>query len=154
MSLKEGKAEVILGIFFTVIGILCLTVIIPNQIKFVENAYPQPRFFPNLICALSTVLGIALFVGGLRKSKANSDNQEEYTFRAHEVKLVLITLGIMILYVISMYFIPYLPATIIATGALIAIYGQKKIWKILLAAILVPVLIYIGLTYGLQIRLP
>ena len=154
MSLKEGKAEIILGAFFTIIGILTLVWIIPTQIKYVDGAYPQPRFFPDLVAALTVVLGAALCIGGIRKHKANQENQEAYTFKWHEVRLVLITLGVLVLYIASMYFIPYLPATIVATGVLVALYGQKKIWKILLTAILVPVIIYFGLTYGLKIRLP
>ena len=154
MSLKEGKAEIWLGAFFTVVGIIFLAVIIPTQIKYVEGGYPQPRFFPDLISALTVVLGISLFIQGIRKHKADSDNQEVYTFRWNEMRLVLLTLGVIILYVISMYFIPYLPATIVATGVLVALYGQKKIWKIILTALLVPGIIYVGMTYGLMIRLP
>ena len=154
MSIKEGKAEIYLGTFFTVMGVLFLTLIIPNQIKYVEGAYPQPRFFPNLICALQTVLGIALAVGGYRKHKAKKEGQEEYTFKWKEVRLVLITLGILILYVVSLEFVPYLPATIVATGALITVFGQKKVWKIVLTSALVPSIIYFGMTYGLQVKLP
>ena len=154
MSIKEGKAEIYLGIFFTVMGIIFLTLIIPNQIKYIEGAYPQPRFFPNLIMAIQTVLGIALGIGGYRKVKAKKEGQEEYTFKWKEVRLVLITLGILIVYVIALDFIPYLPATIIATGALITVFGQKKIWKIVLTSVLVPSIIYFGMTYGLQVKLP
>ena len=135
-------------------GVLFLAVIIPTQIKYVEGGYPQPRFFPDLIAALTVVLGVSLFIQGLRKSKKDAEGQEVYSFKWKEVRLVLITLGIIILYIASMYFIPYLPATIVATGVLVALYGQKKIWKIILTALLVPGLIYVGMTYGLMIRLP
>ena len=154
MSLKEGKAEIWLGVFFTVFGILLLTLIIPSQIKYVEGGYPQPRFFPDLISAIGMVLGIALLIQGIRKARKDSEDQETYSFKWKETRLVLITLGIIILYVVSMYFIPYLPATIVATGVLVALYGQRKIWKIILTAVLVPVIIYVGMTYGLMIRLP
>ena len=154
LSIKEGKAEIGLGIFFTVMGIVFLAIIIPTQIKYVEGAYPQPRFFPDLISALTIVLGISLFIQGYRKNKANKENQETYTFKWHETRLVLITLGIIIAYVASMYFVPYLPATVVATGVLVTVYGQRKIWKIILTALLVPGIIYVGMTYGLMIRLP
>ncbi len=154
MTLKEGKAEIWLGVFFTVFGILLLALIIPSQIKYVEGGYPQPRFFPDLISAIGVVLGISLLIQGIRKTRKDSEDQETYTFKWKETRLVLITLGIIILYVASMYFIPYLPATIVATGVLVALYGQRKIWKIILTAVLVPVIIYVGMTYGLMIRLP
>ena len=151
---EEGKAEIWLGVFFTVFGILLLALIIPSQIKYVEGGYPQPRFFPDLISAIGVVLGISLLIQGIRKTRKDSEDQETYTFKWKETRLVLITLGIIILYVASMYFIPYLPATIVATGVLVALYGQRKIWKIILTAVLVPVIIYVGMTYGLMIRLP
>lgn len=154
MSLKEGKAEVILGAFFTVLGILFLAWIIPTQIKYVDGAFPQPRFFPNLICALMTVLGVYLAFTGRKKQKKNSDNQEVYSLTWKEGRLVLITLGILMAYVGLLYFVPYLPATIVVTGALVAIYGQKSLLKILLTATILPCLIYFGMTYGLMIKLP
>lgn len=154
MSLKEGKADVILGIFFVVFGLLLLLAIIPSQIAYVEGGYPQPRFFPNIISALITVLGASLAIGGYRKVKSNKKKQEVYSVEKKQLILVLITLGILIVYVASMYVIPYLPATIVATGVLVALYGQKSKLKIILTAILVPLIIYVAMTYGLQVRLP
>ncbi len=154
MSLKEGKAEIILGAFFAILGILFLALIIPAQIKYVEGAYPQPRFFPSLICALMSVLGISLLIGGIRKKKEDKEDQEVYTLKWKEAKLVLITLGILIVYVLAMEVVPYLPATIIVTGTLVALYGQKNIWKIVLTALILPTIIYFGMTYGLMIKLP
>lgn len=154
MSMKEGKAEIVLGAFFAAVGILFLAVIIPAQIKYIDGAYPQPRFFPQVICSLMTVLGVALLIGGVRKKKENSDDQEVYSFKKKEMTLVLITLGIIIVYVLSMNFIPYLPATIVATGVLVALYGQKSKLKIILTALILPGIIYVGMTYGLMIKLP
>jgi len=90
MFLKEGKAEVILGIFFAVFGLLLLLVIIPWQIAYVEGGYPQPRFFPNIIAALITVLGAALAIGGFRKVKANKPDQEVYSVEKKQLLLVLL----------------------------------------------------------------
>ena len=154
MFLKEGKAEVILGIFFAVFGLLLLLVIIPWQIAYIEGGYPQPRFFPNIIAALITVLGAALAIGGFRKIKANKPDQEVYSVEKKQLLLVLLTLRILIVYVASMYIIPYLPATIVVTGVLVAVYGQKSKLKIILTAVLVPTIIYLAMTYGLQVRLP
>ena len=154
MFLKEGKAEVILGIFFVVFGLLLLLVIIPWQIAYVEGGYPQPRFFPNIISALITVLGAALAISGFRKVKANKPDQEVYSVEKKQLLLVLLTLGILVVYVASLYIIPYLPATIVVTGVLVAVYGQKSKLKIVLTAVLVPTIIYFAMTYGLQVRLP
>ena len=94
MVLNESKAEKILGVVFTVLGVLLLAVIIPTQIAYVKNAYPQPRFFPNIIAGLMTVLGIVLFASGWRKGKApKQEDEETYSLGKKETRLVLLTLG-------------------------------------------------------------
>ena len=104
MVLNESKAEKILGVVFTVLGVLLLAVIIPTQIAYVKNAYPQPRFFPNIIAGLMTVLGIVLFASGWRKGKApKQEDEETYSLGKKETRLVLLTLGIVILYVIILH---------------------------------------------------
>ena len=155
MSLKEGKTELVMGILFSLFGVLLLTVIIPTQIKYVNGAYPQPRFFPQVIAALIVVLGIALFVGGIRKIKSmKEEDQEVYTFRWNEVRLVMFTLVVMMIYVAVLSFISYLPATMIALAVLMAAYGQRSKLKLIGVSVLLPVRIYVGLTYGLRLRLP
>ena len=144
-----------MGIIFVVLGILLLVVVIPTQIKYVDGAYPQPRFFPQLISSLLIVLGIALSAGGIKKKKKMpEDEQETYNFKWKVVRLVLFTLLILVVYVALLNFIPYLPATMIALAVLMVAYGQRNKWKIIGVAILLPIIIYVGLTYGLKLRLP
>jgi hypothetical protein len=152
MTLNESKAERILGVFFFVFGAVLLLFIIPSQIAYVQGAYPQPRFFPQVIACLFMILGVALFVGGWRKK--GSANQETYSFQWKELRLVLLTLGIVALYVLLLNWIPYIPATIIVLAVLIILYGQRNKFKIIGVSILLPIIIYVALTYGLQLRLP
>lgn len=155
MSLKEGKTEVVMGVIFVVLGVLLLAVVIPTQIKYVDGAYPQPRFFPQVISSLLVVLGIALSAGGfVKKKKMTDEEQETYSFRFKEVRLVLFTMLVLVVYVALLSVIPYLPATMIALAVLMVAYGQRNKWKIIAVAILLPIIIYIGLTYGLKLRLP
>ena len=156
MSLKEGKAEVILGAFFFVLGVLLVFLIIPGQIRLVDGASPQPRFFPSLIAGLMGVLGVVLFAGGLRKMKTVKEEDQSVTFSLQfkELLLVVLTLVIMALYVVLLNFVPYMPATMIALAVLITLYGQRNIFKIVGVSVLLPIIIYVGLTYGLQMRLP
>ena len=155
MVLNESKAEKILGVVFTVLGVLLLAVIIPTQIAYVKNAYPQPRFFPNIIAGLMTVLGIVLFVSGWRKGKApKQEDEETYSLGKKETPLVLLTLVIVILYVIILHFIPYIPATMVFLAVLITLYGQRNKLKIILPSVLLPIIIYVGFTYGLQLHMP
>jgi len=155
MSLNESKAEKILGIVFAVFGVLLLAVIIPSQIAYVKNAYPQPRFFPNIIAGLITVLGVALFATGLHKGKKpDQEGGETYSLNFKEARLVLLTLVILGVYVAAMYVIPYLPATMIFLAVMITLYGQRNPLKIILPAVGLPIIIYFGFTYGLMLRMP
>ena len=46
MVLNESKAEKILGVVFTVLGVLLLAVIIPTQIAYVKMPTPSPGSSP------------------------------------------------------------------------------------------------------------
>ncbi len=155
MVLNESKADKILGVFFTVLGLVLLVFIIPWQIAYVEGGYPQPRFFPNIIAGLMVVLGICLFVTGLRKDKNTKlEDQETYTFVPRETRLVLLTLLIVVIYVAALNFISYIPATMIFLAVMMLLYGQRKPLRIILVAVILPIIIYLGFTYGLQLRMP
>jgi len=154
MSLKESKAEQIIGIVFAVLGVLFAAVIIPWQIKAVkcDMLFNSPRFFPEAIAVLFIVLGACMFVFG-RKKKDAAD-QETYSLGKKEAKLVLLTLGVMVVYTVLLYFLPYVPVTIVTLGFLIWAYGQKSWKKIVIAAVVLPILIYVSFHYGLSLRMP
>lgn len=102
-----------------------------------------------------TVLGIVLFASGWRKGKApKQEDEETYSLGKKETRLVLLTLGIVILYVIILHFIPYIPATMVFLAVLITLYGQRNKLKIILPSVLLPIIIYVGFTYGLQLHMP
>ncbi|MEA4813818.1 MAG: tripartite tricarboxylate transporter TctB family protein [Oscillospiraceae bacterium] len=154
MSLKESKAEQIIGIVFAVLGVLFAAVIIPWQIKAVQCdlLFNSPRFFPEAIAVLFIILGACMFVFG-RKKKDRAD-QETYSLGKKEAKLVLLTLAVMVAYTIMLYFLPYIPVTIVTLGFLIWAYGQKSWKKIVIAAVVLPILIYVSFHYGLSLRMP
>ena len=101
--------------------------------------FPTPRSFPNLLAGLLIVLGIALFVAGLKRK--NSTDQKVYSITKTEAKPALVTLLLMVLYVISLYFVPYIPATIVVLALMIFIYGQRSLIKLAGASVAVPVII-------------
>ena len=154
MHLKESKAEQIIGIVFVALGLIAALIVIPMQIKEVsyDIIFNSPRFFPTVIAMLFILLGAALFVSGLRKKDA--EEQEEYSLGAKEAKLVLITLGTMVVYTALLYFLPYIPVTMLVLAFLIWIYGQKSWKKIVITALVLPVIIYISFRYGLMLRMP
>jgi hypothetical protein len=154
MKLDESKAEQILGIVFAVLGVVLLAVVIPWQIKSVsyDIVFNSPRFFPDLISALFIVLGVIMFISGRRK--IGTSNQETYSLEKKEALLVLLTLATMVVYTILLYFLPYIPVTIVTLGFLIWAYGQRNWKKIIITAIVLPIIIYLLFSYGLQLRMP
>lgn len=152
MTLDESKAERIVGLVFTCIGILLFLVVIPWQIKDVGADFPTPRTFPNFIALATAGLGVVLFLTG-RKKKGKPD-LKHYSLSKKEARLVGITVGLMLLYIFSLYYIPYIPATIVILGLMVWFYGQKSWMKIVGTAVCVPVVIYFSFNYLLQLRLP
>lgn len=152
MSLTESKAERILGIVFAALGLMLYVVIIPWQIKDVGAEFPTPRSFPNLLAGLLILLGIVLFASGIKHKDAS--DQKIYSISKTEAKLVIVTLLLMVIYVISLYFVPYIPATIVILALMIFIYGQRSPVKIAAASVIVPVVIYLAFTYILKFNMP
>jgi hypothetical protein len=152
MSVDESKIERILGVVFFLLGLLLLFVIIPWQIKDVGADFPTPRSFPNIIAGCMSVLGVFLFLSGYRK--IGKPDLKLYTLSRKEARLVSITLGLLILYVLSLGFLPYIPSTVVVLGLLVWFYGQKSWIKLVATAVCVPVAIYFSFSYLLQLRLP
>ena len=157
MTLHENVAEKLLGILATAFGILLIVLIIPAQINVVGKApwYNQPRFFPYVVSGIFILMGVLLFLSGVKKGKRTSTAGEEtYEFSAYGTKMVLITLGIISLYVACISFLPYVPCTIVALGVLMWFFGQRNLKIGALVAIVLPIIIYLSFTYLLKLRLP
>lgn len=157
MTLKESKAEQILGIVSAAFGLLLAFLIIPTQINVVGKAqwYNQPRFFPYVISGIFVLMGVLLFLSGIKKGKKVADqDQETYEFSLRGTKMVLITLGLIILYVACLSFLPYIPCTIVALAVLMWFFGQRDLKKVIPVAIVLPLIIYYSFTYLLKLRLP
>lgn len=156
MTLKESRAEQILGIVAAVFGLLLAFLIIPTQINVVGKAqwYNQPRFFPYVISGIFVLMGVLLFLSGIKKKKMADKDQETYEFSLRGTKMVLITLGLIILYVGCLGFLPYIPCTIVALAVLMWFFGQRDLKKVIPVAIVLPLVIYFSFTYLLKLRLP
>lgn len=130
MSIQESKAEKMLGIFFVVLGILLVVAIIPWQIAAVETEwYNAPRFFPYVISGLMILLGVLLSWSGAKKK--NMEGQETYSISKNGLMSVVVTLLLICIYVGALHFIPYLPCTIVALGALMWFFGQRDLRKLI-----------------------
>ena len=153
MSIQESKAGKMLGIFFAVLGILLIVAIIPWQIASVQTEwYNAPRFFPYVISGLMVLLGVLLFISGVKKK--NMEDQETYSSSKNGLMSVVVTLLLICIYVGALHFIPYLPCTIVALGALMWFFGQRDLRKLIPIAVILPVIVYFGFTELLKLRLP
>lgn len=154
MKVTESKAEQILGIVFAVLGVILIVLVIPWQIKEVpyDIIFNSPRFFPSLVSALMAVMGVVMFIQGWRK-RGKAD-QEAYVLEKREAVLVFLTLGVMIVYTALLYFLPYIPVTIAAMAFLIWAYGQRSWKKLVIAAIVLPIIIYVMFRFGLSLKMP
>ena len=152
MYLKESKAWFISGIAFFILGVLLWAVIIPWQIAEVADADVTPRFFPRIIAAVMAVLGAFLAYHGHRRR--NEENQKVLGVSIQGLKYIAVTFGILIIYVISLYWLPYIVSTAIAMVALMFFYGQRNWIKLIGVGVGLPVIIYFSFTYLLMLKLP
>ncbi len=154
MKITESKAERLLGVIFAVLGVVLLTVVIPWQIKEVsfDILFNSPRFFPSLISVLLSILGVVMFIQGWHKR--GRENQETYVLEKREAVLVVLTLGVMMVYTALLYVLPYIPVTIAAMAFLIWAYGQRDWKKLIVAAIVLPIIIYVMFRFGLSLKMP
>lgn len=152
MYLKESKAWMVSGIAFFVVGLLMVFVIIPWQIADVANADVSARFFPRIVCSAMAVLGALLFYHGYRRK--DEENQKILGVSKAGLKYIAVTFGILILYVLSLYWVPYIVSTAVALVVLMLFYGQRNWIKLIGVGIGLPVIIYFSFTYLLMLKLP
>jgi len=152
MSVDESKIERILGILFTCFGLVLLFLIIPSQIKDVGADFPTPRSFPNIIAGCISFLGILLFISGYRK--IGKEDLKIYSLSKKEARLVSISLGLLILYVICLSYLPYIPVTVVVLGLMIWFYGQRNWIKLISVSVCLPLAIYFAFTYLLRLKMP
>ena len=157
MFLKESKAWIVAGLFFFVLGIAMVFVIIPWQIAEVKDVLVTARFFPRIICAIMAILGADLAYLGYRKGqKAAAPGIEERKLGVSMTgaKYIVVTFGVLALYVISFSFCPFIISTPILMFVLMLFYGQRSKVKLIGVSVLLPVITYLAFTYLLQLRLP
>jgi len=146
MYLKESKANQIAGIFFFVLGLVLAFIIVPSQIEDVTQRFDgvivSARFFPRVFSIFMSIMGVLLFRQGCREKKKTV--QGEIGVSKQGIKLILITFAVLIAYVLLLYFLPYMAATIPVLALLIWIYGQRNPVKIIGVAVGVPVLFGTG----------
>jgi len=152
MKANESKVERVGAIILFLLSLLFLFVIIPTQIKDITTQGVPPRFMPQIVSGVLLVLSVFLYRSGYKKK--SMQDQKEYTITKQELRLSLITLVVVAASIILYQFIGFLLTTVIQLAFLMYMFGQRKIWKIALVSILVPVLISLFFKQVLMINLP
>lgn len=151
MKISEYKAQIGGGVILALFSILLYFVIIPSQIPATRQQMGvTPRFFPEMLAGLLFLFSVALAVDGwfMRGDK----NQKEFVFESKEIRLVVLTLGVISLQTIGFNLIGYLIPAILAMAVCMYLYGQRSWLKIVMISVLVPV--GIKSLFGLQMYLP
>ena len=152
MRMKEFKVMQMGGIALFLFAIILLFWIIPTQVRDVDTFGVSPQFFPKVLGYILLVLSVWLFIDGCLKKTV--PDQKIYKINVKEIKLVLITLIIMVVYILTIELLGYLIATIMVLGILMWIYGQRNLRIVILISILLPIIISQFFTRFLHLRLP
>lgn len=145
--------SVIAGFILIVFSIVTLAYIIPTQIQ-TSKTYSQemsPRFFPDLMMWILLILSILLI---LTKRKIPSSEDDVKPIRRKELFQVG---GTVIIMGLSVFLIETLGYFVCTTGALagLMLYLGSRNWKVLIiAAVLLPIFIYLLFEKGLNLELP
>lgn len=120
---------------------LALTLLIPSQVRMIQNGLTNARMYPYFVCICSMLLAIG-FMLVFRKDRFSFD------------------LGIwpMVLASLILYFgiktIGFYTSTMIVIIFMMLMWNNRCWWKILLTSVLTPVSIYLAFTVGMRIFMP
>lgn len=120
---------------------LALTLLIPSQVRMIQNGLTNARMYPYFVCICSMLLAIG-FMLVFRKDRFSFD------------------LGIwpMVLASLILYFgiktIGFYTSTVIVIILMMLMWNNRCWWKILLTSVLTPVSIYLAFTVGMRIFMP
>jgi hypothetical protein len=120
---------------------LAMTLLIPSQVRMIQNGLTNARMYPYFVCICSMLLAIG-FMLVFRKDRFSFD------------------LGIwpMVLASLILYFgiktIGFYTSTVIVIIFMMLMWNNRCWWKILLTSVLTPVSIYLAFTVGMRIFMP
>lgn len=152
--LTEKQSFLILGIFFTLLGVVLLLFIIPSQIKYSGSDFPGPATLPNAYAAIMGIIGLFMIGQSIMLRNKPVNEEKNVTFSRNSVLKSLLALAILVVNLVGLVFFTYLPVTMVTLFVLMFLFGQRN--KITLVAVSVglPLIVYYGFTVGLKLVLP
>ena len=146
MVLNESKAEKILGVVFTVWAFSFW----PSSSRHrspTSKCLPQPPVLPQYHRGIDDRAGHRAVCQRLAQEAPKQEDERPIPRQEGDPPQSFLTLGIVILYVIILHFIPYIPSTMVFFWpVLITLYGQRNKLKIILPSVLLPIIISVGFT--------
>jgi len=135
------KIDVIAGIFLTIIGLLCLFVIIPNQTTEADEYGLSPAFFPMVLMGVITLMAVFLLIARFRQNKdadgSGSPLGAQNLIFVHGVcAFLFLSLGVM-------KYLGYIAGGIVVISGSMFYLGTRSPIKIALVSILSPVVFYL-----------
>ena len=149
-----AKGELVFTSFLFLAGIVVLTdttiLTVPDT-----GGYVSPKIFPYAIGLLLTSLSIFQIIQVLRGKLGEPEGIEAGELgQKGDWKALSIAVGSLIFYVVFLQLIGFVAsATVLFSGVAYSL-GAKKLWRIVLIALLLSFAIFVGFTQGLQLQLP
>jgi putative tricarboxylic transport membrane protein len=149
----EYQVLMVSGVIAIVFALILYFVIIPSTIADITDFGVSSRFLPEILAGVIGFLGIWLVVEGFVKKKGYIGDGK-YIINLHDTRLILITIGIIALYIIALEYVGYIVTTCLLIGTLMWLYGERRIALVAAIAILFPIVIRIFFAYALKMQLP
>ncbi len=115
----------------------------------------SPYLFPMILGAMGLLLGLVILYGGIREVRGNTDTGAE---KACPDRLgflrVLVVIALTIAYDALLPRLGFIPATMLFLAVMVCFLGERRWYRILLIAVITPLVLYAIFKLGLNVRLP
>ena len=149
-----AKGELVFTSFLFLAGLVVLTdttlLVVPDT-----GGYVSPKIFAYAVGIALTSLSLFQIFQVLRGNLGEPEGIEAgEVSQKGDWKSLAIAIGSLVFYVVFLQLIGFVAtATVLFSGVAYSL-GAKKLWRIVLIALLVSTAIYVGFTQGLQLQLP
>jgi putative tricarboxylic transport membrane protein len=146
------NSDIVSGILLTVLGLITIFVIVPNQISGSSGDGIGPDVFPLTLIWATTLFAIVLCVGRLLRSK-ELDDPFPITWR--EVRFVALMAAFLAAIVAVIAYLGFIVGAIIAIAILMIVMGEfRHKLRLFLVSTILPTLLYVIFWNIFHIPLP
>ena len=110
----------------------------------------SPWLFPMLTAVFLLILSTVLLFRALRARRGASGGEEARSGLARSFA----ALGLTAAYTLALKFVPFAPATAVLLAVLLLLFGEKRLWALLLIPLLATALVWLVFGAALHVDLP